>query len=395
MNQPVVKIVWLDDPRYEYPLPQGSFVIGRDATCNLPLDRNEKASRRHAEILFHQGQFWLRDLQSHNGTKLNGAKITQEALFDGDLISIGGVRFRVVHPWAPAPPDRAAAQQQAVAVKEELDASGTVLQMKGDLRPQRSGKPLVLLGGIVGGVCVLGLLYALISGGGGGGGSGGFPDAAPYGDLRISVKELAFVTYPFSGFQRKNPEIFTISPVANEPFIVRIQGIAAGSGELYLQSMDKKSWVRVRIFVDPITPWPPGWEDEDRHKEATKLVAEADALVKSKLDFPTTLRGYYLYSKASRLFENCKMYNAENDRVRAAMQELQSEIDGKEFEMVGALKAAMTSGDNAKAKEIAGQLLRLFPADGIGGNVMASHGDPVKYRQYSMLSEYLDTLIQK
>lgn len=74
------------------------IVIGRSQGCGLPI-RASRASRRHAEILPRdegggaegQAAHLLRDLQSTNGTLLNGAPFTGEVpLSDGDLLDIGG-----------------------------------------------------------------------------------------------------------------------------------------------------------------------------------------------------------------------------------------------------------------------------------------------------------------
>jgi phosphoserine phosphatase RsbU/P len=65
-------------------------VIGRAADCGLVLDRSG-ISKKHAQILFDEEQFLIQDLQSKNGTLLNGSPIKQSKLSDRDLISMGGV----------------------------------------------------------------------------------------------------------------------------------------------------------------------------------------------------------------------------------------------------------------------------------------------------------------
>jgi pSer/pThr/pTyr-binding forkhead associated (FHA) protein len=66
------------------------FVIGRSAECDLVLDRTS-ISKRHNQILFDGEQFLIQDLQSKNGTLVNGEMVKQAKLADHDLISIGGV----------------------------------------------------------------------------------------------------------------------------------------------------------------------------------------------------------------------------------------------------------------------------------------------------------------
>jgi len=55
------------------------------------------ASVRHARIYFEDGQYWLEDLKSTNGTLLNETRVNQPiVLANGDKIRIGGVIFQFV-----------------------------------------------------------------------------------------------------------------------------------------------------------------------------------------------------------------------------------------------------------------------------------------------------------
>lgn len=75
-------------------LEKDQFVIGRGSAADLVL-RDDIASRAHAEImrLDVEGdcrEYYLTDLESTNGTFLNGAKVTsQQLLQDGDKIKVG------------------------------------------------------------------------------------------------------------------------------------------------------------------------------------------------------------------------------------------------------------------------------------------------------------------
>jgi hypothetical protein len=69
--------------------------IGRSNQADLCLD-NERVSRRHAELYFASGHWWLRDLGSSNGTFVNNTFIHEPTrLRDGDEIRIGDSLFRV------------------------------------------------------------------------------------------------------------------------------------------------------------------------------------------------------------------------------------------------------------------------------------------------------------
>lgn len=66
-------------------------------------DPEAKVSRRHARIIYRDGQYFLEDLGSTNGTFVNRGKRllpgTRQVLNDGDEIIVGKtfLRFRVIH----------------------------------------------------------------------------------------------------------------------------------------------------------------------------------------------------------------------------------------------------------------------------------------------------------
>jgi FHA domain len=74
----------------------GAFSVGRGTDCDLVL-ADVKASRRHALIEGHpDGSYTVRDLESTNGTALNGHRIYMtEDLHDGELITIGATTLTV------------------------------------------------------------------------------------------------------------------------------------------------------------------------------------------------------------------------------------------------------------------------------------------------------------
>ena len=70
------------------------ITIGRLPDCDIVLP-NEEVSRQHAEVRREEGGFVLVDLDSLNGTKLNGAGVRgPRELHDGDTITIGSHTIR-------------------------------------------------------------------------------------------------------------------------------------------------------------------------------------------------------------------------------------------------------------------------------------------------------------
>ncbi|MEO9175722.1 MAG: FHA domain-containing protein, partial [Gaiellales bacterium] len=62
--------------------------IGRSSACDVALD-DASASRRHAELRRRGGKTVLVDLDSTNGTLVNGRRVREAPLRAGDRITIG------------------------------------------------------------------------------------------------------------------------------------------------------------------------------------------------------------------------------------------------------------------------------------------------------------------
>lgn len=73
------------------------IIIGRGSTATVIIS-DSGASRHHARILWGGKIAGLEDMQSTNGTKLNGTRVTSSPLDQGDVIQIGGTKmvFRIL-----------------------------------------------------------------------------------------------------------------------------------------------------------------------------------------------------------------------------------------------------------------------------------------------------------
>lgn len=70
-------------------------IIGRSEQAAVVLD-DLRVSRLHCEILDCEGQLVLRDLGSRNGTYVNGDRIRQAPLHEGDVVTLGLTTLEVV-----------------------------------------------------------------------------------------------------------------------------------------------------------------------------------------------------------------------------------------------------------------------------------------------------------
>ena len=64
------------------------LTLGRESVNAIQLHDTE-VSRRHAQIRIRDGQFWLADLKSSNGSFLNDQRIDEHALRSGDRVQVG------------------------------------------------------------------------------------------------------------------------------------------------------------------------------------------------------------------------------------------------------------------------------------------------------------------
>jgi pSer/pThr/pTyr-binding forkhead associated (FHA) protein len=74
--------------------PQGIWTIGRDRSGAIPI-LDERLSRRHGVIQYIANQgFYLIDLNSTNGSFLNGEPVRERTLLqDGDRVRLGSLAF--------------------------------------------------------------------------------------------------------------------------------------------------------------------------------------------------------------------------------------------------------------------------------------------------------------
>jgi pSer/pThr/pTyr-binding forkhead associated (FHA) protein len=80
----------------EIPVPMARFLIGRSDECQL-RPKSDAISRNHCTILTNEDEVTVRDLNSRNGTFVNGERVSgDQPLKNGDMLRVGKLEFEVV-----------------------------------------------------------------------------------------------------------------------------------------------------------------------------------------------------------------------------------------------------------------------------------------------------------
>ena len=90
----------------EYPITR-AVILGRQKGVDI-LIRDEGTSREHAKVYGQDGDFYVIDLQSRNGTIVEGMRISRRQLNHGDSITVGKTVLRFDAPEIAPPPKTAA-----------------------------------------------------------------------------------------------------------------------------------------------------------------------------------------------------------------------------------------------------------------------------------------------
>jgi len=72
-----------------------TIILGRIQQANVLLEDDELVSREHAIINYENGRFIIQDTNSTNGTFVNGERVYQKVLEDGDVTIIGNTHMNI------------------------------------------------------------------------------------------------------------------------------------------------------------------------------------------------------------------------------------------------------------------------------------------------------------
>jgi len=105
--------------------------IGRDANCTISLD-SRMVSKAHALVEFRDGEYTIQDLESANGTRVNGEATSVRVLEPGDRIEVGDIALQFLDLGGTGDaPGSAAAAGGGKVVRLALTATITLVVMVG------------------------------------------------------------------------------------------------------------------------------------------------------------------------------------------------------------------------------------------------------------------------
>ena len=109
----------------EYSVGKDPVTIGRAPQCDIIIPDDQLVSSEHADVRMDEhGQLVIRDLESVNGTEVNGESVEESVLKPGDEVAIGSTVFEVIEEAdrraresePPPPPKRAPATEKLPVV---------------------------------------------------------------------------------------------------------------------------------------------------------------------------------------------------------------------------------------------------------------------------------------
>jgi adenylate cyclase len=118
---PILNVLYGDGKEASFSVEKEGFGLGRSKENDVVLF-DHTVSRKHAQIIRTPEGFLIRDLGSHNGTYVNGARTMQHLLMHNDQVKIGSSTMTFLDEGTKRPAPREKARtliQEDVELKEE------------------------------------------------------------------------------------------------------------------------------------------------------------------------------------------------------------------------------------------------------------------------------------
>ena len=123
------------------PLLSDRLVVGRNRGSDVRLAYSS-ISAEHCELEFRDGYWFVRDLNSSNGTRVNGKPVTSSILMPGDILRLAKLRFEIDYkPRADAPPPEENPFEQSllekVGLQQALDRNPDPKWLEANEEPEK------------------------------------------------------------------------------------------------------------------------------------------------------------------------------------------------------------------------------------------------------------------
>ncbi len=123
------------------PLGKDRLTIGRRENCDVVL-RYPNVSGQHCRLTLESGYWFVKDLNSCNGTKVNGSRVVRKRLDPGSVLSIAKHEYSIEYDpeklgafGAPPPDDD---HLEVVMKKSLMDRAGLSRRSEADPKKNRN-----------------------------------------------------------------------------------------------------------------------------------------------------------------------------------------------------------------------------------------------------------------
>jgi adenylate cyclase len=114
------------------PLIREKLSVGRRESCDICM-RYPNISGLHCELTFRNGYWYIRDCNSTNGIKVNGARVQEKLLHPKDELTIGKRRYTIQYEL---PADQRGLEEE----QEEDILSQSLMEKAGLEKPKRDSE---------------------------------------------------------------------------------------------------------------------------------------------------------------------------------------------------------------------------------------------------------------
>ncbi len=127
----------------QIPLLKKNLLVGRRESCDIVL-RFSNVSAHHCQLVCNGGYWYVKDLKSRNGVKVNGLRVNEKRLDPGDELSIAKHRYDVHYsPYdlgavGPPPVDE---ETEDVMKQSLLERAGLEIRGQRPPAPSRGSSP--------------------------------------------------------------------------------------------------------------------------------------------------------------------------------------------------------------------------------------------------------------